>query len=60
MRGRGTSSLYSQAELELPDIEVNGKNYPESYELDTIPLEPDSTAHTRDIRNPTIRGGTGE
>ena len=59
MRGRGTSQEYTQAELELSDIEVNGVNFPESYELETTPLDPATEPHTRDLRTPIIRGGPG-
>lgn len=60
MRGRGSTGEYSQAELELTDIEVNGVNYEESYKLDSTPLEPVTAPHVRDIRDPIIRGGSGE
>ncbi len=60
MRGHGSSGEYSQAELELSDTDVNGVNYEESYKLDSVPLEPVTEPHVRDIRDPVIRGGPGE
>ena len=56
MRGVGTSGAYSQAELELSDIDVGGKHFKESYETENTPLDPRTEPKTRDIREDPKRG----
>ena len=56
MRGVGTSGAYSQAELELSDIDVGGKHFKESYETETTPIDPRTEPKTRDIRKVPCRG----
>ena len=56
MRGVGTSGAYSQAELELSDVDVGGKHFKESYETENTPLDPVTEPKTRDIREDPKRG----
>lgn len=57
MRGAQTSGEYTQAELELSDIDVGGRHFKKSYETFTTPVDPLTEPKTRDIRDDPVKGG---
>lgn len=58
MRGGmgAASGNYSQAELELSDIDVGGKYFKDAFNTTTTPLDTITDPKTRDIRDNPKRG----
>lgn len=57
MRDGSVTGDYSQSQLELSDHDVSGVHSKETYETETTPIDPLTSARARDIRDIPERGG---
>jgi len=57
MRDGLVAGDYSQSQLELSDHDVSGVHSNETYETETTPIDPLTSARARDIRDIPERGG---
>ena len=55
MQAGSISGDYSQAQLELTDVEIGGVYIDETYQTNTSPIDPLSNSKIRDIRDIPMR-----